>query len=65
MRDLHPRAASSSCNLTPQQVAEVVAQSCPTNDYRGKRVLLIVPDGTRTAPRLQGDADDEPLSVDD
>ncbi len=50
MRDLHPRAASSSCNLTPQQVAEVVAQSCPTNDYRGKRVLLIVPDGTRTAP---------------
>jgi len=28
----------------------VVVQACPAKDYRGKRVLLIVPDGTRTAP---------------
>mgnify|MGYP001578856829 CR=1 FL=1 len=38
---LPARSASSSCCLTPQQVAEVVAQTCPTEDYRGKRVLLI------------------------
>jgi nickel-dependent lactate racemase len=36
--------------LTSGQVAELVAQACPAKDYRGKRVLLIVPDGTRTAP---------------
>ena len=32
------------------QVAELVAQACPANDYGGKKVLLIVPDATRTAP---------------
>ena len=32
------------------QVEQVVAQACPAESYRGKRVLLIVPDGTRTAP---------------
>ena len=36
--------------LTPEQVAEVVARVCPESDGRGKRILLIVPDGTRTAP---------------
>jgi lactate racemase len=36
--------------LTPSQVAEIVARACPSSNYRGKRVLLIVPDGTRTAP---------------
>ncbi len=36
--------------LTDAQVAEVVAQALPVNDYKGKRILLIVPDGTRTAP---------------
>jgi len=36
--------------VDPQQVAEVVAKACPADAYRGKRVLLIVPDGTRTAP---------------
>src|SRR5207249_12049964 len=36
--------------LTAEQVAEVVAQACPAKDYRDKKVLLIVPDGTRTAP---------------
>ncbi len=28
----------------------MVADLCPAADYEGKRVLLIVPDGTRTAP---------------
>jgi nickel-dependent lactate racemase len=36
--------------LTDDQVVEVVARACPAADYRGQRVLLIVPDNTRTAP---------------
>lgn len=41
---------SSGGQLTPAQVSEVVAQSCPAENYLQKRILLIVPDGTRTAP---------------
>jgi lactate racemase len=36
--------------VTARQAAEAVAQSCPAEAYRHKRVLVIVPDGTRTAP---------------
>jgi nickel-dependent lactate racemase len=36
--------------LTPEQVSQKVADACPVEEYRNKRVLLIVPDGTRTAP---------------
>ena len=36
--------------VSPTQVAEVVAQASPAKDYRNKKVLVIVPDGTRTAP---------------
>lgn len=36
--------------LTDAEVAEVVAQAVPAASYRGQRVLLIVPDHTRTAP---------------
>jgi len=36
--------------LTDDQVKGLVAQVCPAADYLNKRVLLIVPDGTRTAP---------------
>ena len=36
--------------VSAAQVTEVVAQACPAKDYRGKKVLAIVPDGTRTAP---------------
>ncbi len=32
------------------QVTDLVARTFPASDYRGRRVLLIVPDGTRTAP---------------
>ncbi len=32
------------------QVADVIAISCPREAWRHKRILLIVPDGTRTAP---------------
>ncbi len=31
-------------------VCALVARACPAADYRGQRVLLIVPDATRTAP---------------
>jgi nickel-dependent lactate racemase len=37
-------------SLSERDVAEVVARACPAKEYRDKRVLLIVPDGTRTAP---------------
>ena len=36
--------------VNEEQVAELVAKTCPTASYAGKRVLLIVPDATRTAP---------------
>ena len=37
-------------HISAAEAAEAVAQACPPEDYRGKRVLVIVPDGTRTAP---------------
>jgi nickel-dependent lactate racemase len=36
--------------VTAEQVTALIAQACPAKDYRGKKVLLIVPDATRTAP---------------
>jgi nickel-dependent lactate racemase len=36
--------------VSEAQIADLVAKACPAADYRGKRILLIVPDGTRTAP---------------
>ena len=36
--------------LIPSHVADIVARACPAAAYRGRRILLIVPDGTRTAP---------------
>ena len=32
------------------EVSELVARACPTEQYRGKKVLLLVPDATRTCP---------------
>jgi lactate racemase len=42
--------ATSAAAVSPDEVAAVIAKTCPAEDYRGKRVLLIIPDGTRTAP---------------
>ena len=42
--------ASEGSPVTAEQVASLVAQACPAKDYHGKKVLLIVPDATRTAP---------------
>jgi nickel-dependent lactate racemase len=44
------KIAAPGGTVTPGEVAEVVAQACPAADYRGKKILLIVPDATRTAP---------------
>jgi nickel-dependent lactate racemase len=44
------QTALTGGSVTAEQVAEVMAQACPAKDYRDKKVLLIVPDGTRTAP---------------
>ncbi len=36
--------------LTRSDVSQIVAAVCTPETYRAKRILLIVPDGTRTAP---------------
>jgi nickel-dependent lactate racemase len=36
--------------LAHSQIKQIIEAACPTDFYRGKRVLAIVPDGTRTAP---------------
>ncbi len=36
--------------LAHSNVAETVARHCPPDRFRNRRVLLIIPDGTRTAP---------------
>ena len=42
--------AGPGASLDPARVQSLVAAACPAEDYRGKKILLIVPDGTRTAP---------------
>ncbi|MCU0788536.1 MAG: lactate racemase domain-containing protein [Verrucomicrobia bacterium] len=44
------RQPAPAAKLTDARVAEVVARSLPTQAYAGKRVLLVIPDATRTAP---------------
>jgi len=36
--------------ISREQVSEIIDRACPGGDYSGKRVLLIVPDATRTCP---------------
>lgn len=42
--------APEGARVTVEQVRDLVGRFCPESDYRGQKVLLIVPDGTRTAP---------------
>jgi len=44
------RCEPAGRHITAAEAAEAVARACPPAAYRRKRVLLIVPDGTRTAP---------------
>src|ERR1700730_1582035 len=36
--------------LGVEEVRQLIEQVCPAKEYREKKVVLIVPDGTRTAP---------------
>lgn len=42
--------AAPDASVSPDDVARVLAATCPADTLRGQRVLAIVPDGTRTAP---------------
>ncbi len=44
------RIAPSGSGLGGGDVSELIAQSCPVEDFRGQRVLMIIPDSTRTCP---------------
>lgn len=48
--DTQRLTASAEAPLTASQVAELVARACPEAEFRDQRVLLIIPDHTRTAP---------------
>lgn len=45
-----PIPLNSHSMMTDSEVVALVAQQCPAESYRGRSVLLIIPDGTRTAP---------------
>jgi nickel-dependent lactate racemase len=47
---LFAQCAPPSRQVKAADAAEVVARAMPQADYRGRRVLLIIPDHTRTAP---------------
>ena len=42
--------AAPGGSVAPEQVGQLISQALPAADYRGKKILLIVPDHTRTAP---------------
>jgi lactate racemase len=44
------KTAADGTSLSARDVQSLIEQVCPAKDYRRKRVLLIIPDGTRTAP---------------
>ncbi len=48
MKALSETADSQS--LPPDRVEALVARAMPLEEYRGRRLLLIIPDATRTAP---------------
>lgn len=48
--ETHKLVASAQTPLAAPAVAELVARACPEAAFRGQRVLLIIPDHTRTAP---------------
>src|SRR5436305_5223744 len=50
MRETLQQVATSKSSVALDEVAALVSRACKAEDYKGKRVLLIVPDGTRTAP---------------
>ncbi|HEX8311242.1 MAG TPA: lactate racemase domain-containing protein [Chthoniobacteraceae bacterium] len=49
MNTLSSTAAPQSY-VSGEEVRALIAEACPAKDYHGKRVVLIVPDATRTCP---------------
>src|SRR5678815_5325621 len=47
---VHSISASTGQAVRAEQVSDIISRTCTPQDYAGKRVLLVVPDGTRTAP---------------
>jgi lactate racemase len=50
MREMVSEIAATSAGLDSSQMATLIGRVCNPEHYRDKKVLLIVPDGTRTAP---------------
>ena len=44
------RVSAQGSYLTHEQTLEVIREACPESECHGKKVLLIVPDATRTCP---------------
>lgn len=44
------KTAASGVAVSAEEVAALIAQGFPAAEYRGKRVLCVIPDATRTAP---------------
>ena len=44
------KLCANDAALGAADVRELVTRACPARDYSNKKVLLIVPDATRTAP---------------
>src|SRR5271154_4597225 len=44
------QCSSPGSYLSNEQVLKMIGRACPVSEYSGKKVLLIVPDGTRTCP---------------
>ncbi len=42
--------ASPGAAISAAQIQDLVAHACPAKEYAGRRVLVVVPDSTRTAP---------------
>ena len=47
---LHQEIAQPGSTLSADQAAALIARAAPAAEFRGQRVILIIPDGTRTAP---------------
>lgn len=50
MNNVFSKLALGGTSVSGQEVQAIVEKACPIKDYIGKKILLIVPDATRTAP---------------
>lgn len=50
MQNVISAVGQTDSKVSEAQVSQLVAQALPISDYQNRRVLLIVPDHTRTAP---------------